>query len=522
MAKSIGSQLNLNRIPIIGLVPESRTTAPPSPVAGQLWYDTTSNRMKTYNGTTWVAGDAGDAIPASAKGAASGVASLDGGAQVPIAQIPTSASNSATAVPLANDARLSDQRVPTDGSVTGGTAGAGVKIAAGTITDTNVAAANKDGAVGTPSLRTLGTSATSAAAGNDARLSDTRVPTDGTVTGGTAGAGVKIAAATITDANIAAANKDGVAGTPSLRTLSLTSATAAVPGGTRLDQLATANPATASIDANTQRIINLAAPVGTNDAARLSDVQAAAAGIDNKPSARLVATSNISLFGTGGTFDGVVAATGDRVLATGQTTASQNGIYVVAAAAWARASDTVTPQAFWLIEEGTTYGGSQWKVSTSGTIVLGTTALTINQFAASGMTYTGTAARIVITGSVINIDPNYVGQNTITTLGTITTGIWSGTAIAVAKGGTGATSAAAARTNLGAVGKYSADLGALTAGSETTITHNLGTTDVHAMFRTTADGYVYELAWRVVDANTIGVTADIASSAAAVRVVVVG
>ena len=47
-----------------------------------------------------------------------------------------------------------------DGAVTS------VKIADGTITDTDVAAANKDGAAGTPSMRTLGTGATQAAAGN--------------------------------------------------------------------------------------------------------------------------------------------------------------------------------------------------------------------------------------------------------------------------------------------------------------------------------------------------------------------
>ena len=55
----------------------------------------------------------------------------------------------------------------------------------------------------------------------------------------------------------------------------------------------------------------------------------------------------------------------------------------------------------------------------------------------------------------------------IATVGTITTGVWSGTAIALAKGGTGATTAAAALTNLGAeptANKSTAtDLGALNA-----------------------------------------------------------
>ena len=51
------------------------------------------------------------------------------------------------------------------------------KIANATITDTQVAAANKDGASGTPSMRTLGTGAAQACAGNDSRLSNSRTPT---------------------------------------------------------------------------------------------------------------------------------------------------------------------------------------------------------------------------------------------------------------------------------------------------------------------------------------------------------
>lgn len=43
-----------------------------------------------------------------------------------------------------------------------------------TITDADVAAANKDGLAGTPSLRTLGTGSQQACAGDDARLSDDR------------------------------------------------------------------------------------------------------------------------------------------------------------------------------------------------------------------------------------------------------------------------------------------------------------------------------------------------------------
>jgi hypothetical protein len=68
--------------------------------------------------------------------------------------------------------------------------------------------------------------------------------------------------------------------------------------------------------------------------------------------------------------------------------------------------------------------------------------------AGNGLTYTsgvlavgGTANRVDVSADAIDIASTYVGQTSITTLGTITTGTWSGTTIAVTKGGTGLTTA---------------------------------------------------------------------------------
>ena len=84
----------------------------------------------------------------------------------------------------------------------------------------------------------------------------------------------------------------------------------------------------------------------------------------------------------------------------------------------------------------------------------------------------------------------YVGDDSITTLGTITTGTWNGTTIAIANGGTAATSAADARANLAATtsGTTSTPVLARIAKqgcsahsggvSTTNVTHNFGTTDV--------------------------------------------
>jgi hypothetical protein len=61
-------------------------------------------------------------------------------------------------------------------------------------------------------------------------------------------------------------------------------------------------------------------------------------------------------------------------------------------------------------------------------------------------TITGTASRLSITNGVgsitLNIDTNYTGQTSITTLGTITTGAWQGTLISPTYGGTGVNNSA--------------------------------------------------------------------------------
>lgn len=99
---------------------------------------------------------------------------------------------------------------------------------------------------------------------------------------------------------------------------------------------------------------------------------------DALPSCRLIATTNITLSGLSA-IDGITPIGGDRILVIGQTTASQNGVYVAASGSWSRAADTIVSRSIWLVSSGLTSAQTSWFVSTSGTITLGTTALTIAQ-----------------------------------------------------------------------------------------------------------------------------------------------
>lgn len=100
---------------------------------------------------------------------------------------------------------------------------------------------------------------------------------------------------------------------------------------------------------------------------------------DAKASVRVATTANIALNGLL-TVDGVVLAAGNRVLVKNQNTGSQNGIYVVAAGAWARSADAdenaeVTANLTVAVESGTTQADTVWQLITDAPIVVGTTAL---------------------------------------------------------------------------------------------------------------------------------------------------
>ncbi|CAI8907101.1 Phage tail fiber protein [Pseudomonas chlororaphis] len=101
--------------------------------------------------------------------------------------------------------------------------------------------------------------------------------------------------------------------------------------------------------------------------------------LDSKQSVRVATTVNIALAGLQ-TIDGIALVAGDRVLVKNQTVAKDNGLYVAAAGAWARAADAdasskVTSALIVSVEQGTTLADTRWQLVTDGAIVLGSTAL---------------------------------------------------------------------------------------------------------------------------------------------------
>lgn len=260
----------------------------------------------------------------------------------------------------------------------------------------------------------------------------------------------------------------------------------------------------ANVSLANHNLTNVASPVSNTDAANkayvLATAQSAASGLSVKDAVVVATTANITLSGLQ-TIDGISVTGGQRVLVKNQSNAALNGIYNANSGAWTVASDSVTGElisgSLVLSVKGSTQSGTQWYLTTSDPITVGTTNQVWTQFGAAGTYTADSAGGLQLVGSAFSVKtPNNSG------LVTDSTGLYVNNSIYPRK--------------------YSANVGD---GSSTTVvfTHNLGTQDVIVQLRNNASPYDVQYA-TVECTNTSAVTLmfSVAPTLNSLRATVIG
>lgn len=413
-------------------------SAPGAPVKGQLYFNSGDNTLYFYDGTVWVS-TRGAGAPADATTSSKGVVQLAGD--------------------LAGTATSP-------------------QIAAGVIVDTDVAAANKDGATGVPSLRTLGVGAQQAFPGNG-RLDQVAAPT-------------------------------ASVGLNGQKILSL------------------ADPTTATDGANKQYVDGVAAGLTWKQPVRVVGTSSISAGgapagaqtIDGL----VLANLDRAL---------LVAQTSSQYNGLWQVNTSGS---------WGRVADADTSaelvNAAVFVTSGTANADTGWVCTTDAPITVNTTPLTWVQFSGAGSIVDGIG--LLKTGNTLDVrldnatveapaDIVQVKDLGITAAKLANAAVDLGGAkitgtTAIANGGTAAVAAPAARTNLVAAGYYSsATHGAGTTITITAATHGLrATRGLIVQCRLEATGEEIVVDSSVAANGDVTVTFAVSQTANTIRVVVIG
>lgn len=435
MARKFLVSIDLNKNELQNAVIQNLGTAPSSPVLGQIYFDTVDNELYFYNGSTWESTQANAQVTYGVY-AARPAASEAGRLYYATDQQLLYFDDGSTWAQVSNFGSVTSQT--TYGAAS--TNGSSNNYARADHTHGTPSLSNT-----TPSALAIGGSGSAGSGTAPSREDHTHeMPTFGNVSAQTS-----FGSASGNGSSTSVARADHTHGTPAHDN--------AAHATINLSALAAP---TADVSMGNYKLTNVATPTSTTDAANKGYVDAAVEGLTWKTAANLFATTNVALTGSTGTLDidtyGALTSADDgyRIVLTGQTTDTEDGIYVYndngTTYTLSRSADASTYQelegATIYVLEGTTKAGTSWTQSNHY----------LTSF--SGQTWVQLAGPGVFTeGNGIDITSNVISAV-------------AGTGITVTSGGINIDTSVV-------VTKYAANVGD---GSNTSyvISHNLGTKDV--------------------------------------------
>jgi len=447
MARLFVTGINLNKNELQNARIQNLSSAPSSPVAGQIYFDTTTNVLYFYNGTEWVPASGSTEVIQDVIGS-----SVSGGTGLTATYNDTSGITTldldSTAVTAGNygttAAKTASFTVDAQGRLTAASE-QDIQIATSQVTDLaefiddtvgdSVAGLIKEGE-GIDVTYNDG-SGTLTIAAEDATSSNKGIAsfdsTDFTVASGAVTLNVDriedITANLIVDGTgLDKLYNDG-AGT---LTLSIDSTVTTNDGTQTLTNktLGAGNSLSSDLNANSNKITNLAAPTNAGDAANKAYVDGVAECLHIHAASYAATTANLNATysnGTSGvgatltnagtqaafTTDGVSPAINARILVKSQTNTFENGIYTLTTVGtvstnWVltRATDfdTALEMAggdFTFVDAGTTLANTGWVMVDEVTTV-GTDPVVFQQFSGAGVFLAGDG--LTLTGSTFSVD----------------------------------------------------------------------------------------------------------------------